>query len=379
MVGPRPIPKQSRGETRMTGTAGRDGFSCCWPCSPGGYSPGPAGTSGSTGAIASPSRTSRTRSRTAGMAPRCAKLLALLDRRPDWDEALYLLGTCEVARGRTQPADEAWSQVAPDSRFAPRAVFGRMQLQMERGRFWEAEVIIRDALDDPRVDAASLPILLGPIYCHQGRLAETLRMIETRWNALNRAGEGASELAINLVRADIDLQQRSVPLEVTRSVLDQAASSAPDDDRIWLGMANLAIRTRSYDEAREWLDRCLKRRPEDVPVWRCRLDWAMATNRVAEARETLRHLPVEESSPAEIPRLVAWFAAAARGSRRGTAGSRTAHRRGSRQSCRVGPAGRARCPGRPVGPRRRAAKPEGCNRSAREPLCQALSTQPTEA
>ena len=144
----------------------------------------------------------------------------------------------------------------PDSRFAARAIFGRMQLQMERGRFSEAEQIIRDALDDPRVDAASLPILLGPIYCHQGRLAETLRLIETRWDALNRAGEGASELAINLVRAHIDLQQDPMPLEVIRSVLDQAASLAPDDDRVWLGKANLAIRTRIVRRG-EAVARCL--------------------------------------------------------------------------------------------------------------------------
>ena len=51
-------------------------------------------------------------------------------------------------------------------------------------------------------------------------------------------------------------------------ISNQAASLAPDDDRVWLGRANLAIRTGAYDEAKRWLDACLKRRPEDVPVWR---------------------------------------------------------------------------------------------------------------
>src|SRR5947208_8681189 len=60
------------------------------------------------------------------------KLTELLTWRPDSAEALYLLGTCEMARGRAEAAAEAWTRVAPDSRFAPMAIFGRMQLAMER-------------------------------------------------------------------------------------------------------------------------------------------------------------------------------------------------------------------------------------------------------
>jgi tetratricopeptide (TPR) repeat protein len=96
---------------------------------------------------------------------------------------------------------------------------------------------------------------------------------------------------------------------MVRSSLDQAAQLAPDDDRVWLGKANLAVRVGSYDEAKRWLDACLRRRLEDLAVWRGRLDWAVATNRVAEAREALKHLPAEVSRPAEIARLSAWLAA----------------------------------------------------------------------
>jgi len=237
------------------------------------------------------------------------KLISLLARQPDSDEALYLLGTCEMARGRTQSASEAWARVPPGSPLAPQAILGSMRLQMERGRFAEAEQIIREALDDPRIDGSSLPILLGPLYYKQGRLEETLRLIESRWEALNKSGEGSLESAINLVRAHIDLRRSPVPIEVGGSALDQAARMAPEDDRIWLGKANLAIRAGSYDEAARWIDACLRRRPEDGPVWRARLDWAVATNRVAQAREALKHLPAEVSTPAQIHKLAAWFAA----------------------------------------------------------------------
>ena len=236
-------------------------------------------------------------------------LTTFLARRPGSDEATYLLGVCEAAQGRPGPADRAWSRVPLGSSFAPRAIFGRVQLEMERGRFAGAERIIKEALDDPRIDASSLPILLGPVYCNQGRLAETLRLIETRWDRLNETGEGASEAAINLVRSYIDLREKPVPDDVIRSVLDQAASLAPDDDRVWLGKANLAIRSGAYDEAARWIDACLRERPDDVPVWRARLDWAIATGRVPEATNALGHLPATAEPPDRLPRLAAWIAA----------------------------------------------------------------------
>lgn len=233
---------------------------------------------------------------------------ALLTRSPDSDEAAYLLGQCEQSRGRSQAAERAWSRIPPDSRFAPQAILGRMLSHVELGRLAEAERIVNDALEDPRIDGSSLPILLGPIYCQQGRLGETLRLIENRWEALNRSGEGASEPAIDLVRAHIDLRREPVPTEVIRAALDRAGQLAPDDDRVWLGKANLAIRLGSFDEAELWLDACSRRRPTDAVVWRSRLDWAVATGRVGEAKEAVEHLPSEEWNPEASYRLIAWLA-----------------------------------------------------------------------
>ena len=75
----------------------------------------------------------------------------------------------------------------------------------------------------------------------------------------------------------------------------------------WGGPTWRSARARSPRRRR--IDACLRRHPEDVPAWRARLDWAMATGQVAEARAALDHLPAAESSPAELYRLAAWFAA----------------------------------------------------------------------
>ncbi len=180
---------------------------------------------------------------------------------------------------------------------------------VELGRLADAEQMIKDAVDDPRIDGTSVRALLGCVYLPQGRPEETQRLLEARWDALNQAGEGASELAINLVRAHIDLRGSPGEIEVIRAALDRAARMAPEDDRTWLGKANVAIRDGAYDEAARWLDLCALRRPEDVAVWRARLSWAVKTNRVALAWQALAHLPAEESTPAQVQKLAAWFAA----------------------------------------------------------------------
>jgi enediyne biosynthesis protein E4 len=237
------------------------------------------------------------------------KLAAILGRNAGSDQGNYLLGTCEKARGRPDEAVKAWATVPPDSPFAPQAIRARVELEIERGRLADAEQIVIDAQKLPRIDGSGLGLFLGAIYGFQGRLDEAQRFVEMRWEHLNGMGQGASEQAIQLGRLSNELSLKEVPVEAIRAFLDQAAASAPNDDRIWLGRANLAIRVGAYDEAERWLDACQKRRPQDVPVWRARLNLALATDRVAAAKSALEHLPARESTEAQVQRLTAWLAA----------------------------------------------------------------------
>ncbi len=173
------------------------------------------------------------------------KAAMLLAWKPDSDEATYLLGVCEKARGQAQAAFGAWERVPPGSPFGAQAIQGRMQLLIERGRLADAETLITRAMSDPRGDGSKLGLFLGLVYSLQGRVEDRERVIEECWDRLNAAGEGASASAILLVRLHI----QTPTTEEIRAFLDQAGRSAPADDRVWLGKARLAIRDGAYDEA----------------------------------------------------------------------------------------------------------------------------------
>jgi enediyne biosynthesis protein E4 len=236
-------------------------------------------------------------------------LTGLLEQEPDSGEAAILLARCEQERGRHEAAARALARVAPGSVFSHRAILARMRLAHDRGQFAIAEQIVNTAAEDRRNDRSHTRFLLVPIYSQLGRLDEAERLIEERWEHLNETGEGASEPAIDLVRMHIELAFKPNPVEKVRAYLDEAASRARDDDRIWLGRANLAIRTGAFDEAERWLDACLKSRPADVPVWRARLSWGIATSRVDVVRQALKHLPADDSTSARVHRLKAWLVA----------------------------------------------------------------------
>jgi tetratricopeptide (TPR) repeat protein len=239
----------------------------------------------------------------------CRNLEELLSWKADPDgELVYNLGSCELARGRDQAAEKAWARVVPGSAFVERAIRGRMRLRNKAGRLAAAEQLVKAAAEDPRNDRTGLLVLLMPMFSELGRVDEAERLLEDRWEHFNALGEGALEPAIQLLRLHIDLGRKAAPVEAIRTVVEQAARRAPNDDRVWLGRSNLAFRTGAYDEAGRWLDACLLRRPDDLPVWCARLNWGIATHRVEVVTQAMTHLPAAESRPAEIHRLDAWLA-----------------------------------------------------------------------
>jgi enediyne biosynthesis protein E4 len=239
----------------------------------------------------------------------CRNLEKLLSWKTDSNGGItYLLGSCELARGRNKAAAEVWARVVPGSGFSDRAVRGRLRLLHESGQLAAAEQLVNDAARNLRNDRTALLVLLVPMYSALGRIDEAERLIEDRWEHLNQKREGALEPAIKLVRQHIELTLKGMPVETVRTFLDRSAKLDPDDDRVWLGRANLAIRTGAYEEAEWWLDACQRCRPNDVPVWDARLRWGMATNRTDVVQQALTHLPAPESNPVGLHQLNAWLA-----------------------------------------------------------------------
>ncbi len=233
----------------------------------------------------------------------------ILAWRPGSDEAAYVLGICEQTRGRNQAADQAWARVTPGSSFLQRAVLAQLRLFHDTGRLASAEQLVLDAAKDPRNDPTELLVLLVPIYSQIGRSDDAARLIEDRWTALKGRGEATPDESIKLVRLHIELTSKTPPVENIRAYLDQVGRLAPEDDRVWLGRAHLAIQTEAHDEARRWLDACTRRRPDDIPVWRAWLRYGIASHRADVVQNAMSHLPARDAAAADRHRAAAWLAA----------------------------------------------------------------------
>ena len=178
----------------------------------------------------------------------------------------------------------------------------RVRLLLKRDRFAAAEELLPAALRASGQHAIEARETLVALFNLEGRFAEVRSLVQEGWDSYpDRFG---------LLRQLANLDSiNPLPIEKIRPALEKAAENSPDDDRIWLGRANLAIRTGEFAKAKRWLDDCLRRRPRDAAVWKSRLDLALATGDVAGTREALGHLPPDGVPPEEVLALRAWFAA----------------------------------------------------------------------
>ena len=116
----------------------------------------------------------------------------------------------------------------------------------------------------------------------------------------------------------------------------------PEDDRVWLGRANLAIWLGQLEEAGRWLDACFAKRPEDPAVCSARLDLARATQDLDAVRRVAG--PSARRAGSSLPRSCGSAAGSPRGpamnrSNGGSCWHSTAEEPGRYRG--LGPAGRA--------------------------------------
>ncbi len=227
-------------------------------------------------------------------------LVRLTSRWTGRGELEYGLGICEAAEGRVDEALAAWSRIPTD---APEAIAGAMQrgrLAFDHGRFSIAEESFKVAASSTDRRAIEARQLLGKLLWFSGRGDDFRRLLREGWA---RSTDPAATLRL-LWQLDADAH----PVVAVGESLDSAAAEAPDDDRVWLGRADLATRSGRFQEADDWLTRCEQRRPKDPAVAFARLDWAVASNRPDIAARALPRLTADRLTPAKVVALRAWFA-----------------------------------------------------------------------
>jgi tetratricopeptide (TPR) repeat protein len=241
--------------------------------------------------------------------PRLERIKRLAAWSSGGDEVDLLLGDCELAAGRLDAAVEAWARIPRGSRHAEMSALKRGEAEMDRGRLADAESVFQAALRRPGPRAAELRHDLMQLFWQQGRLDEARTLIETNW-AHSRRREGPdSTQAISNLRAHLSLDLEVYVIDHVQSIIDRAVAAAPDDHRVWLAQANLAIRRGKFDAARPWLDRCLASRPDDPVVWATALELALGAGDTGLASFAAGHL-TEAQLPAErVAHTRAWFAA----------------------------------------------------------------------
>ena len=217
-------------------------------------------------------------------------------------EVAYRLGVCEHASGNFAGAIAAWERVEPRSIWAGRAGLARARtLVGDLGRFSDGEALLVSLLGVPSPEREDVRHTLTELYFWEGRRDSAQRLLEAGWNT-------ASDPVMEL-RDHWRIESSPVLLEKVRWEVDRAKSVAPEDDRVWLAQASLAMQSGRSDEAYALLERCRLRRPDDPDVWRARLKWARAALNLGEVRMSLSHLDAELFTPAERFALGAWLAA----------------------------------------------------------------------
>jgi tetratricopeptide (TPR) repeat protein len=225
--------------------------------------------------------------------------LASLATRPGKEGGAvdYWLGVCEALAGRTDEALGAFARVPEGFPFDPLGAYLEAKANLSLGRLSPAERRLEAALARGGPGLNQVFSLLGHIYEIQVRFDDSRGLLLVRLAGVDDP--------VNVLRELSNFDLRRLPYEGLRAALDKSGELAPDDPRVWLGKARLAIHAGRWDEAASWLGRC-RDAGADTPVWRAWLEWARGSSRVDEALEAASRLGQGHLEMEERLELLAW-------------------------------------------------------------------------
>ena len=230
-----------------------------------------------------------------------SRLARLARSRPARGEVEYRLGTCELMEGHAEAALEAWGRVPDQAKEAQFAALARGRLAQETRRYRLAETCLERASRPGGGTDEEARLRLRTVYWITGQ--------RDLWQSLLRRDVERMRDPADTLRDLWNADDPAYPVDWFTERLGKAKQSAPDDDRVWLGLADLATRSARFEEAGDWLARCERARPDDRAVWRARLKWAQAALRPDEVVRAAAHLPGESVTQARVLELRAWMAA----------------------------------------------------------------------
>jgi enediyne biosynthesis protein E4 len=232
-----------------------------------------------------------------------AQLYRLAQRWPGRSEVAYWMGMCEMISHHDDDALDFWGRVpltAPDGALAALA---RGRLAIELGRYRLAETSLEGAVAAGGDIGAEARKLLGRVYWMTAR--------RERYRSFLLEDAERTEDASQILRTFWSLDDEAFQVEAVAQVLGKAKKSAPDDDRVWLALADLETRVGHFDEASDWLTRCERASPDDSDVWNVRLRWAKAADRPDELMRAAAHIPAAGIPRSKLLSLGACLAASA--------------------------------------------------------------------
>ena len=222
---------------------------------------------------------------------------------PGRGDVEYLLGLCERMEEHPDAALAAWARVPSGAAEAPLAALASGALALEIGRYGLAESCLERASVVGKNIAFEARELLGRLQWMTGRRDEYVEYLRSLALRENDPSETLQVLW--------NIDTAAYPINAMRQDLAKALALAPEDDRVWLGLADVAIRSGGLDEASDWLDRCERARPDDEAIRQARLRWAKAADRPEEAARAALHIPGSSWPRARVLELRAWLAARA--------------------------------------------------------------------
>ncbi len=229
-----------------------------------------------------------------------SRLTGLAVRRGALDgAAAYWLGICESLGGRSDDALRAFARVPAGYAFDPVGAYHEAKANMAHGRLHAAERRLEQALNHGGPAREQVRTLLQQIY-----------EIEVRFDdvrSLFRADLAEAEDPVRDLKELSNLDLNRLPYDGLKGALEKAGHLAPEDDRVWLGQARLAIEDGRWDEASTWLRRC-RDAGADATVWRAWLEWARGAGRPGEALEAARQLGPGHLDLEQRLELRAWLA-----------------------------------------------------------------------